>query len=69
MMNYRHSLAALRAVLAWGDAHFEAAQAFCLIDTANAASNKLARKCGFQPLRGVLYKSAPSIVYERDQRR
>jgi len=39
----------LRAVLAWGDAHFIGQTIHCLIDNDNDRSMKLARKCGFKP--------------------
>jgi RimJ/RimL family protein N-acetyltransferase len=39
---------ALAAVLAWGDAHFGAHRAACIIDPANAPSIRLATKAGFR---------------------
>ncbi len=39
---------ALAAVLAWGDAHFGAHRAACIIDSANAPSIRLATKAGFR---------------------
>jgi RimJ/RimL family protein N-acetyltransferase len=59
---------ALRAVLAWGDAHFEGQAIHCLIDKDNDRSMKLARKCGFNPLREVTYKGAAGVVYTRAPR-
>jgi len=56
---------ALRAVLAWGDEHFAGQTITCLIDADNAASVKLAGKCGFRPLREVTYKGAAGMVFGR----
>ena len=56
---------ALRAVLAWGDEYFAGQTISCLIDKDNDRSMKLARKCGFNPLREVTYKGAAGVVYGR----
>jgi L-amino acid N-acyltransferase YncA len=56
---------ALSAVLAWGDEYFEGETIHCLIDNDNDRSMKLARKCGFKPLRAVTYKGAAGMVFAR----
>jgi RimJ/RimL family protein N-acetyltransferase len=43
-----HASEALTAVLAWGDAHFGAHRAACIIEPGNAPSIRLARKAGFR---------------------
>lgn len=56
---------AVRAAVAWGDAHFERARTVCLIDPENTASIRVAQKCGFgQPLQ-VTYKNHPTLLFER----
>lgn len=56
---------AVRAVVAWGEAHFSGARTVCLIDPANAASLRVAEKCGYRELARTTYKGAPSILFER----
>jgi len=58
----------LRAVLAWGDEHFTGETIHCLIDNGNDASIRLAGKCGFRPIREVIYKGVSGLVYARTSR-
>jgi RimJ/RimL family protein N-acetyltransferase len=60
---------ALRAVLAWGDARFEAGPSACLIDPGNRPSIRVAEKSGFQENRRVTYKGQPTILFLRDPRK
>jgi RimJ/RimL family protein N-acetyltransferase len=56
---------AVRAVLKWGDARFGRARTVCLIHPENAASLRVAEKCGYEELRRTTYKSQPTIVLAR----
>jgi len=56
---------ALRTVLAWGDAHFNGGRTVCLIDPENAASIRVAQKCGFGQPQTVTYKNHPTLLWER----
>ena len=54
----------VRAALAWGDAHGFATTA-CIIDPENAASVRVARRCGFSELGAVRYKGSITLKFER----
>ena len=54
---------ALRAVLAWADARFPSTA--CLIQPENAASIRLARKCGYEESARTVYKGQATIVFHR----
>jgi RimJ/RimL family protein N-acetyltransferase len=56
---------ATRAVIGWGDAHFEAAKMACIIDPGNLASIRVAEKCGFRELQRTTYKGLPTILFGR----
>ncbi|GAA3950457.1 GNAT family N-acetyltransferase [Hymenobacter algoricola] len=56
---------AVRAVLAWGDAHFAPARTVCLIDPENRASLRVAEKCGYRLLARTTYKEQPILVLAR----
>jgi RimJ/RimL family protein N-acetyltransferase len=56
---------ALSAALAWGNKHFAGETIYCLIDTENLASIKLAEKCGFKRLLETIYKGTANIVFAR----
>ncbi|MGE0828272.1 MAG: GNAT family N-acetyltransferase [Hyphomonadaceae bacterium] len=56
---------AVRAALAWGDAHFGASPTRCIIDPANAASIAVATKCGYREIARTHYKGEPTILFER----
>jgi RimJ/RimL family protein N-acetyltransferase len=58
---YAHE--ALDAVLAWGDARFEATA--CLIHPENAASLRLAERCGYEHVRRLTYKGQESMILRR----
>ena len=57
---------AVRAALAWGDAALRPARAVCLIAPENAASIRVAEKCGFRERGRATYGAAPTLVFERD---
>ena len=59
---------AVRAALAWHDAREPGpARTVCLIDPENAASVRVARKCGFREAAGASYRGRPTLVFERDR--
>lgn len=56
---------AVRAVLAWGDAHLAAPRTVCMITPANAPSIRVAEKCGFREWARTAYKETAVHLYER----
>ncbi len=56
---------AVRAALAWGDAHFDRARTVCIIDPGNLGSLKVAGMCGFGEYARTMYKGGPVILLER----
>jgi RimJ/RimL family protein N-acetyltransferase len=56
---------AVRAALAWSDAHIRPARSVCLIHPENAASLRVAEKCGFREAARATYKGAETLVLER----
>ncbi len=55
----------VRAALAWADVNLAAARTMCLIDPANIASIRVARRCGFAEVAAVVYKGSRSLRFER----
>lgn len=55
----------VRAALAWADANVAADRTMCLIDPGNAASIRVARRCGFGEIASVVYKGSRSLRFER----
>ena len=56
---------AVGAALAWGDHNWGGRPTVCLIDPANAASIRLAGKCGYRELARTTYKGGPTILFRR----
>jgi RimJ/RimL family protein N-acetyltransferase len=56
---------AVQAATAWFDRHRESAITTCLIAPENAASLRVAHKCGYREVRRAVYRDAPAIVLER----
>ncbi len=56
---------AMQAVLAWADAHLGRPHTYCILDAKNAASLRVAEKCGYRPFAQVTYKNAPTSLYRR----
>jgi len=54
---------ALKAALRWADRRFR--RTVCIIDPGNAASARVAEKCGFKMLRRAKYRGEPTVVYSR----
>ena len=59
---------AVNAVLAWGDARFSDPRTICLIHPDNAASIRVAQKCGFHEWQRATYRGEPTIVFQRTSR-
>jgi RimJ/RimL family protein N-acetyltransferase len=57
---------AVAAVLAWGDTHFSDPRTICLIHPGNAASIRVAEKCGFREWQRATYRGEPTIIFERN---
>lgn len=57
---------AVRAALAWGDQRFGTAMTCCMIHPENAASIRVAGKCGYREWQRAKYKEHDVIVYRRD---
>ncbi len=56
---------AVRAAIAWLDEHLDAGRSVCLIHDGNAASIRLAEKCGYREFQRTQYKSHDVILFER----
>ena len=56
---------AVRAALAWGDEHLGAQRMCCIIQLENAASVRLAEKCGFREFQRTTYKNHDVFVMVR----
>jgi RimJ/RimL family protein N-acetyltransferase len=56
---------AVRAAVAWGDAHFGAAPTACIIDPENLASIRVAEKCAYRKSHPATYKGRPTLVFMR----
>jgi RimJ/RimL family protein N-acetyltransferase len=56
---------AVRAALAWGDEHFGGVPTACLIDPENAASLRVADKCGYREYARTRYDGHEVILLER----
>jgi RimJ/RimL family protein N-acetyltransferase len=56
---------AVRAAVAWGDAHFSSPQTACIIHPENLASIHVAEKCNYRQSLRTTYKSHPTIMFVR----
>jgi RimJ/RimL family protein N-acetyltransferase len=56
---------AMRAILAWGDAHFGARRTVCIIDDENSASVNVAQKIGYREVTRTTYHGNPVILFDR----
>ena len=57
---------AISAVTAWGDSHFAIKRTACIIAPENAASIRVAEKCGYREFRRTTYHGNPTVMYVRD---
>jgi len=60
---------AMRAAIAWGDAHFEAARTVCIIAPDNRPSIRVAETCGYREVLRTRYKDKPTIMFVRERPR
>jgi len=56
---------AVRAILAWGERRFGSAKSACIIDPGNAASVRVAEKCGFVRQPDGIYRGNPTMMFVR----
>ncbi|MGE0741239.1 MAG: GNAT family N-acetyltransferase [Hyphomonadaceae bacterium] len=56
---------AMRAAIAWGEAHFRRSDFVCMIAPENAPSLKLAEKLGYREYARSTYKGEPSVLLRR----
>ena len=56
---------AVRAVTAWGDAHFGPVRTACIIHPENIASIRVAEKCGYRELQCTTYKGHAAMMFVR----
>jgi RimJ/RimL family protein N-acetyltransferase len=59
---------AIGAATGWGDGHFGAERTLCMIDPDNAASIRVAEKCGYREYARATYKGQPTILFRRQGR-
>jgi len=57
---------AVRAAVAWGDAHFRLARTACIIAPENLASIRVALKCGYRDPQPATYKGKPALIFIRE---
>jgi RimJ/RimL family protein N-acetyltransferase len=57
---------AVRAAVAWADAHFESARTACIIAPENLASIRVAVKCGYREFAQATYKGNPTLMFVRE---
>jgi RimJ/RimL family protein N-acetyltransferase len=57
---------AVRAALAWGDAHFGSSRTACIVDPENGASLRIAAKFGYREVLRTTYMSDPTIMFIRE---
>jgi RimJ/RimL family protein N-acetyltransferase len=56
---------ALQAAMAWGDAHIEAPESWCMIAPQNTVSQKAAERIGYRRAMDCRYKGAPVMTFRR----
>jgi len=56
---------AVAAALAWSDQHLPDRRTVCMISLQNAASIRVAERCGYAPYADMLYKNEPTRLFER----
>ncbi len=56
---------AVNAALQWAEGRFGPERVVCIIHPENAASLKVAHKCGFRQFSRGTYKGEPSVMFER----
>jgi RimJ/RimL family protein N-acetyltransferase len=56
---------AVQAAIAWGDEHFGDRKTCCIIHVENAASIRLAEKCGYRQWQASVYKEHDVLLFTR----
>jgi RimJ/RimL family protein N-acetyltransferase len=56
---------AVGAAVAWGDRRFGPQATVCMIDPENAASIRVAEKCGYREFARATYKGQPATLFRR----
>ncbi len=56
---------AITAAIAWKHQHYAGATISAIVDPANAASLRVAEKCGFQRVAETTYNGSPIVIFER----
>lgn len=56
---------AVRAAVAWGDKHLESARTVCLIAPENAASIRVAQKCGYVQFDEAVFEGHETLFFQR----
>ncbi len=56
---------AVRAVVEWGDAKFDGRETACIIKPENAASVRVAEKCGYRATGRAVYSSGEVLLFRR----
>lgn len=56
---------AVRAVLAWGDAHLPSPSSVCMVNPQNLASLHVVRKCGYEVFDQGVYNEQPVLFLSR----
>ena len=56
---------AVRAIVAWGDAHFGAKPTACIIAPENLLSIRVAGKNGYREIQRTTYHGNPTIMFQR----
>ncbi len=57
---------AVRAAVAWGDAHFSSPRTACIIAPENVASIRVAVKCGYREFATASYKRKQTLMFVRE---
>ena len=57
---------AVRAITAWGEMHFGPVRTACLIAPENAASIRVAVKCGYREFQPTTYHGHPVLMFIRE---
>ena len=58
---------AVRAALTWAATHFASPRTVCIIHPDNAASLRVAQKCGFVEISHAAYKQRTTLLFARDR--
>lgn len=56
---------ALKLILSWADTHMSEASTVCLMNPANVASMRVAKKCGYEFWRDGVFKNLPVTMMNR----